>query len=108
MAVTADPPEREFLMFVSNSILFLPHCSCGTAKESKTLGKTVFFAALCDVSGKGIAVSMIVSPVWGFPRAHTLSRGLSGLIADMNVSISTFHMGKYPAGFCMIYDSAKK
>ncbi|MDR1900032.1 MAG: SpoIIE family protein phosphatase [Treponema sp.] len=75
----------------------------------KNLGEDRFFAALCDVSGKGIAASMVVSLVWGFLRAYPISGSLAGLITDLNSSIiSTFHMEKYLTGFFMICDSAKK
>jgi sigma-B regulation protein RsbU (phosphoserine phosphatase) len=75
----------------------------------KNLGGSRFFAALCDVSGKGIAASLVVSMAWGFLRAYTFKEGLAGLIENLNSSIiSTFHMEKYLTGFFMIYDSDKK
>jgi sigma-B regulation protein RsbU (phosphoserine phosphatase) len=75
----------------------------------KNLEESRFFAALCDVSGKGIAASLVVSMVWGFLRACTVKEGLAGLIENLNSSmVSTFHMEKYLTGFFMIYDSAKQ
>jgi sigma-B regulation protein RsbU (phosphoserine phosphatase) len=75
----------------------------------KNLGGGRFFAALCDVSGKGIAASLVVSMAWGFLRASAIKEGLSGLIENLNSSIiSTFHMEKYLTGFFMIYDSERK
>ncbi|MDR1315321.1 MAG: SpoIIE family protein phosphatase [Spirochaetales bacterium] len=75
----------------------------------KNLGAGRFFAALCDVSGKGIAASLVVSMVWGFLRADPLRAGLTRLISDLNtLIISTFHMEKYLTGFFMICDSTKK
>jgi sigma-B regulation protein RsbU (phosphoserine phosphatase) len=75
----------------------------------KNLGGRRFFAALCDVSGKGIAASLVVSMVWGFLRAHPLRGGLADLIDNLNVSmVSTFHMERYLTGFFMIYDAEKK
>jgi sigma-B regulation protein RsbU (phosphoserine phosphatase) len=72
----------------------------------KNLGERRFFAALCDVSGKGIAASLVVSMAWGFLRAHPIRGGLADLIDHLNVSIvSTFHMEKYLTGFFMIYDA---
>ncbi|MDR2185400.1 MAG: SpoIIE family protein phosphatase [Treponema sp.] len=72
----------------------------------KNLGDRRFFAALCDVSGKGIAASLVVSMAWGFLRAHTIRGGLADLIRTLNVSmVSTFHMEKYLTGFFMIYDA---
>jgi sigma-B regulation protein RsbU (phosphoserine phosphatase) len=75
----------------------------------KNLGENRFFAALCDVSGKGIAASLVVSMAWGFLRASMITEGLAVLIEHLNSSIiSTFHMEKYLTGFFMIYDSAKR
>ncbi|MDR2312999.1 MAG: SpoIIE family protein phosphatase [Spirochaetaceae bacterium] len=75
----------------------------------KDLGEGRFFAALCDVSGKGIAASLVVSMAWGFLRAYTIKSGLGDLIVNLNSSmVSTFHMEKYLTGFFMIYDSGKK
>jgi sigma-B regulation protein RsbU (phosphoserine phosphatase) len=74
----------------------------------KRLGEHRFFAALCDVSGKGIAASLVVSLVWGFLRAHTIREGLAALLADLNASmISTLHMEKYLTGFFLIHDAAE-
>ncbi|MDR0622965.1 MAG: SpoIIE family protein phosphatase [Treponema sp.] len=75
----------------------------------KNLGDRRFFAALCDVSGKGIAASLVVSMVWGFLRAYPIRGGLADLIEHLNASmISTFHMEKYLTGFFMIYDAETK
>jgi sigma-B regulation protein RsbU (phosphoserine phosphatase) len=75
----------------------------------KDLGGNRFFAALCDVSGKGVAASLVVSMAWGFLRASAIKEGLAGLIENLNSSIiSTFHMEKYLTGFFMICDSAKR
>jgi sigma-B regulation protein RsbU (phosphoserine phosphatase) len=74
----------------------------------KNLGKTLFFAALCDVSGKGISASLVVSMVWGFLRAHTINRGLGNMLAELNeVMVSTFHLEKYLTGFFLLCDSEK-
>jgi serine phosphatase RsbU (regulator of sigma subunit) len=75
----------------------------------KNLGKTRFFAALCDVSGKGISASLVVSMAWGFLRAHPIGRGLGDLLAGLNGSlVNTFHMEKYLTGFFFIYDSQNR
>ncbi|MDR1388931.1 MAG: SpoIIE family protein phosphatase [Treponema sp.] len=72
----------------------------------RNLGKRRFFAALCDVSGKGIAASLVVSMAWGFLRAYTIRNGLADLIVHLNRAIvSAFHMEKYLTGFFMIYDA---
>ena len=74
----------------------------------KKLNETRFFAALCDVSGKGVSASLVVSMVWGFLKGHTIQNGLKGLLVSLNESmVSSFHMEKYLTGFFMIYDSVK-
>jgi sigma-B regulation protein RsbU (phosphoserine phosphatase) len=74
----------------------------------KNLGEHLFFAALCDVSGKGISASLVVSMVWGFLRAHTLDRGLGHMLAELNdVMVHTFHLEKYLTGFFLVCDSEK-
>jgi sigma-B regulation protein RsbU (phosphoserine phosphatase) len=75
----------------------------------KTLGENLSFAVLCDVSGKGVSASLVVSMVWGFLRAHTLNRGLGNMLAELNdVMVNTFHMEKYLTGFFLVCDSEKR
>ncbi|MDR2768857.1 MAG: SpoIIE family protein phosphatase [Treponema sp.] len=75
----------------------------------KNLEEGRFFAALCDVSGKGIAASLVVSMVWGFLRAYAIKGGLGDLIVALNSSmVSTFHLEKYLTGFFMIYDAGTR
>jgi phosphoserine phosphatase RsbU/P len=65
------------------------------------------FAALCDVSGKGVAASLIVSLVWGILRGYDFRRGLRELLTSLNRAIvATFQLEKYLTGFFMIYDQA--
>lgn len=67
------------------------------------------FLALCDVSGKGVAASIIVSMVWGMLTMFDYKRGLSELVVGINDSIvTTFHMEKYLTGVFLIYDPAGK
>ncbi|ULQ60673.1 SpoIIE family protein phosphatase [Brucepastera parasyntrophica] len=74
----------------------------------KNIGENRFFGALCDVSGKGVAASLVVSMVWGFLRAYDINRGLKSLLSALNTAIiSTFHLEKYVTGFFFIYDSEK-
>jgi sigma-B regulation protein RsbU (phosphoserine phosphatase) len=74
----------------------------------KNLGEPLFFAALCDVSGKGISASLVVSMVWGFLRAHTINKGLGNMLSELNdIMVSTFHMEKYLTGFFLVCDSKK-
>jgi len=63
------------------------------------------FLALCDVSGKGVAASLVVSLVWGMLRMYDFSRGLPALLVALNEAIvMTFHLEKYLTGFFCIFD----
>lgn len=68
------------------------------------------FAALCDVSGKGIAASLVVSMVWGVLSTYDFKRGLKELIKNLNTAlVTTFHMEKYLTGiFFLIEPESKK
>lgn len=67
------------------------------------------FATLCDVSGKGVAASLVVSLLWGMLRAYEYRRGLRELLIDLNTAIvNTFHLEKYLTGFFCLYEPQKK
>jgi Serine phosphatase RsbU, regulator of sigma subunit len=66
------------------------------------------FLALCDVSGKGVAASLVVAMVWGMLRMFDYSRGLDRLVEGLNEAVvSTFHLEKYLTGMFLIYDPAE-
>lgn len=63
------------------------------------------FTALCDVSGKGVAASIVVAMVWGLLRGYEFKQGLKELLVNLNQAVvGTFHLEKYLTGFFMIYD----
>ncbi len=67
------------------------------------------FLALCDVSGKGVAASIIVSMVWGMLRMFDFRRDLRELVIGLNESIvATFHMEKYMTGVFLIYEPTQR
>jgi phosphoserine phosphatase RsbU/P len=67
------------------------------------------FLALCDVSGKGVAASLIVSMLWGMLTMFDYGRGLRELVLGLNESVvSTFDMEKYLTGMFIIYDPAAR
>jgi phosphoserine phosphatase RsbU/P len=75
---------------------------------TKRLGDGRLFLALCDVSGKGVAASLIVSMVWGMLRMFDYHRSLRELVLGINESIvATFHMEKYLTGVFLFYDPSK-
>jgi sigma-B regulation protein RsbU (phosphoserine phosphatase) len=67
------------------------------------------FLALCDVSGKGVAASLIVAMVWGMLQMYDFASGLEELLVRINESvIATFHLEKYLTGIFMIYEPKKR
>lgn len=72
---------------------------------TRALGDGRIFMALCDVSGKGVAASLVVAMSWGMLRSFDLSLGLSALIKELNGAlIASFHLEKYLTGFFAIFD----
>lgn len=75
----------------------------------RSLGGGRTFAALCDVSGKGVSASLVVSLVWGLLSAFDYSRGLRALVLALNASlVATFRMERFMTGFFMVYDSGPR
>jgi len=76
---------------------------------SRLLPEDRAFFALCDVSGKGVAASLIVAMVWGMLQMYDFASGLEELLVRINESvIATFHLEKYLTGIFMIYESAQR
>jgi phosphoserine phosphatase RsbU/P len=76
---------------------------------TKRLGDGRLFLALCDVSGEGVAASLIVSMVWGMLRMFDFGKGLRELVLGLNDSIvTTFHMEKYLTGIFLVYDPSDR
>ena len=72
---------------------------------SKRLEDGSAFVALCDVSGKGVAASLVVSLVWGMLRMHDYGKGLASLLVALNEAlVATFHLEKYLTGFFCVFD----
>lgn len=76
---------------------------------TKTMDDGRVFLALCDVSGKGVAASLVVAMAWGMLKTYDLSRGIVPLIKGLNDAlIASFHLEKYLTGFFAIYDPVSK
>lgn len=74
---------------------------------SKQLESGSSFLALCDVSGKGVAASLVVALVSGMLRMYDFGKGLGSLLIALNKAmIETFHMEKYLTGFFCVFDPA--
>jgi sigma-B regulation protein RsbU (phosphoserine phosphatase) len=63
------------------------------------------FLALGDVSGKGVAASVLTSLLWGVLQFYDYRKGLKKLLAQVNEAlIRTFHLEKYLTGIFLIFD----
>jgi sigma-B regulation protein RsbU (phosphoserine phosphatase) len=80
----------------------------GDLHFTKALSGDRSFVALCDVSGKGVAASLVVSMVWGMLRAFDIDRGLGPLISEINEAVlSSFHTEKYLTAIFMLLEPSK-
>jgi sigma-B regulation protein RsbU (phosphoserine phosphatase) len=105
---------------LSNSTVSVPGAAVRAwTRSAKGVGGDFFFiqelpgekifTTLCDVSGKGLAASLVVSMVWGMLNSYDFRRGLKELIRNLNRAVvSTFHMEKYLTGFFCIIDPGSK
>jgi sigma-B regulation protein RsbU (phosphoserine phosphatase) len=60
---------------------------------------------LCDVSGKGVAASLITTMLWGMMKIYDWSFGLKEFVTKLNENIvQTFHLEKYLTGIFIIYN----
>ena len=67
------------------------------------------FVALGDVSGKGVAASVLTSLLWGVLQFYDYRKGLKRLLAQVNEAlIRTFHLEKYLTGVFLVLDPATR
>ncbi len=73
------------------------------------IGDDRWFFTICDVSGKGVAASVITSMLWGMFRLYDWRKGLKHLIQEVNKAlIQTFHLEKYVTGVFGFYDASSR
>jgi len=67
------------------------------------------FVALGDVSGKGVAASVLTSLLWGVLQFYDYQQGLPRLLTQINEAlIRTFHLEKYLTGVFLVYEPATR
>lgn len=65
--------------------------------------------SLCDVSGKGVAASLVTCALWGAISSFDLRRGLATLVHSLNeFIISTFQLEKYLTGVFIDYQQESR
>jgi sigma-B regulation protein RsbU (phosphoserine phosphatase) len=64
---------------------------------------------LCDVSGKGVAASILTSALWGMMSIYDFRRGLRGFLNELNRYIlTTFEAEKFITAVFLDYDEANR
>lgn len=64
--------------------------------------------ALCDVSGKGVAASIVTSVLWGMMSIYDFRRGLTGFLTELNrYIITTFEAEKFITAVFLDYDEGR-
>ena len=60
---------------------------------------------LCDVSGKGVAASIVTAMLYGITRTYDFTKGLKTFVRDLNAMIfDTFRGDRFLTGIFMIYN----
>ncbi|HSV56670.1 MAG TPA: SpoIIE family protein phosphatase [Magnetospirillaceae bacterium] len=71
----------------------------------RKLSEDQAFLCLCDVSGKGVSASVLVSMIWGMLRMHDYDRGQTRLLRELNSAVvEAFHLEKYLTGVFLSWD----
>lgn len=71
----------------------------------ENIEKEKWLICLCDVSGKGVAASLITTMLWGMMKIYDWSLGLTQFVTKLNDNIvQTFHLEKYLTGIFIIYN----
>ncbi|MBN2657845.1 MAG: SpoIIE family protein phosphatase [Spirochaetales bacterium] len=90
----------------------------GYSRPAKGLGGDFYYVdridekrwiiSLCDVSGKGVAASLITTMLWGMMKIYDWNLGLKKFVQLLNENIvQTFHLEKYLTGIFILYDEEK-
>jgi sigma-B regulation protein RsbU (phosphoserine phosphatase) len=71
----------------------------GDFQFSKEYSQYRRFTAICDVSGKGVAASLITSAMWGFFEMYDFKRGMKSFLQQLNSHLyKTFHGVNFVTG----------
>lgn len=78
----------------------------GDYYEIRQFAENLWVAALCDVSGKGVAASIITAIIWGMMSMFTFRKGcLAEFVRSLNEYIvRTFESEKFVTGLFIEYD----
>jgi sigma-B regulation protein RsbU (phosphoserine phosphatase) len=94
--------ERELKVGSNFEYISSNHTAKGVGGDFTSIRKIAqnkWLVSLCDVSGKGIAASVITSVLWGMMSIYDFKRGLKEFIRNLNnYLVRTFEAEKYITG----------
>lgn len=90
----------------------------GYSRPAKGLGGDFYYVdriddkrwiiSLCDVSGKGVAASLLTTMLWGMMKIYNWNMGLKNFVKLLNENVvQTFHLEKYLTGIFILYNEEK-
>lgn len=72
----------------------------------KKISDSISLIVLCDVSGKGMAASLLSSLISGFINTYPAGEDLTGLVADLNTQLTQSFAGeKFVTGLFILFNS---
>ena len=100
--------ERDEICEGNLEILSFSKCAKGVGGDFyyiKKISGSKWLINLCDVSGKGVAASLVNTMLWGMVTMNDWKSGLPAFIQKLNgYIVQSFHMEKYLTGIFAFYD----
>jgi len=72
---------------------------------TRKISENEWVIILCDVSGKGVAASIVTAMLYGITRTYDFSRGIKSFVRDLNAMIfDTFRGDRFLTGIFMVFN----
>lgn len=103
--------ERDLLVGKSFEFASASHSAKGVGGDFYSIRRydeDRWVVSLCDVSGKGVAASIVTSVLWGMMSIYDFRRGLVGFLQELNrYIITTFEAEKFITAVFLDYDEGR-
>ncbi len=100
--------EKEYIETENVEIVTCSIPAKGVGGDFYTVHKyndTNWFICICDVSGKGVAASVLTSVLWGMLSIYDFTRGLKTLVKELNhYIVQTFEGEKFVTAIFLDYN----
>ena len=104
--------EREFVVGKSFEFTASSQTAKGVGGDFYDIlryGEDRWAAAFCDVSGKGIAASIVTSVIWGIMSTYDFTRGLTNFVRELNdYIVRTFESERFITGIFLSYNEVSQ